>query len=80
MLVFKTWDGGEGTVDEHFTINGHPYVIVSGRHVHDVVFARTAVDPAHVKTGENTLRLLSDTEHHGIEVLLPGPCLVIKFR
>jgi hypothetical protein len=26
------------------------------------------------------LRLFSDTEHHGIEILLPGPCLVLRYK
>jgi hypothetical protein len=30
--------------------------------------------------GVNVVRVLSNTEHHGIEVLLPGPALVIRSR
>ncbi len=77
-LIVKIWDGGEGTVQTPFKINGHPYSITSGRAIHDVVFTDVEVDPAHLKTGTNTLTVLSDTEHHGIEVLLPGPCLVVR--
>jgi hypothetical protein len=28
--------------------------------------------------GANEFELLSDTEHHGIEILLPGPCLMVR--
>jgi hypothetical protein len=28
-----------------------------------------------LRGGENSLTVLSDTEHHGIEILLPGPAL-----
>jgi len=59
-LIVRIWDGGEGTITEHFKINGYPYSITSGR-------------------ANNTLVLLSDTEHHGIEVLLPGPCLLLRY-
>jgi len=79
MLMVRIWDGGEGTVTEHFKINGHPYSITSGRANHDLVFTNVEVDINHLKAGENTLTLLSDTEHHGIEVLLPGPCLVLRY-
>jgi hypothetical protein len=79
QLIVKVWDGGEGNVKEHFKINGHFYNITSGKHVHDVVFTKTAVDIKHLKPGKNKLELLSDTEHHGIEVLVPGPCLVLRF-
>jgi hypothetical protein len=78
-LMVRVWDGGEGTVKEHFKINGHPYSITSGKAIHDLVFTNIEVDVKHLKAGANTLTLLSDTEHHGIEVLLPGPCLVLRY-
>jgi hypothetical protein len=78
-LMVRVWDGGEGTVKEHFKINGHPYSITSGKAIHDLVFTNVEVDVEHLKFGENTLTLLSDTEHHGIEVLLPGPCLLLRY-
>lgn len=78
VLVTKVWDGGAGTVEEPFTINGHAYDIISGTAIHDVVFTRTKVDPTHLVAGENILRLYSDTEHHGVEMLLPGPGLIIR--
>ena len=79
-LLIKIWDGGEGGVKEPFKINGHPYSITSRRAVHDVVFTTADVDPAHLWAGENEITLLSDTEHHGIEVLLPGPVLIVRYR
>ncbi len=33
---------------------------------------------AHLRQIENRLTLLSDTEQHGIKVLLPGACLKIR--
>ena len=80
QLLVKVWDGGEGTVEEPFKINGHPYSIVSGNHIHDVVSTTSDVRPEHLKTGDNVLTLFSDTEHHGIEVLLPGPCFIVRYR
>jgi len=80
QLLVKAWDGGEGTVKNPFTINGHPYSIVSGKHIHDVVFTQVDVRPDHLKSGENELEILSDTEHHGIEILLPGPCLILRYK
>ncbi len=78
-LMVKIWDGGEGSVNEPFKINGHAYSITSGRAIHDVVHTDVDVDPAHLKPGANRVTLLSDTEHHGIEILLPGPCLVVRY-
>ncbi|MBN2000713.1 hypothetical protein JW935_24400, partial [candidate division KSB1 bacterium] len=80
VLYVRIWDGGEGEVEEPFKINGHAYPITSGKAIHDVVFTRNKVDIKHLKAGENEMTLLSDTEHHGIEILLPGPCVVLKYK
>ncbi|MHC4693117.1 MAG: hypothetical protein ACYS67_10285 [Planctomycetota bacterium] len=79
-LMIKIWDGGEGKVKEPFKINGHPYSITSGKAIHDVVFTIAEVNPKHLKPGRNQISLLSDTEHHGIEVLLPGPALIARYN
>ena len=80
QLMIKIWDGGEGNIKESFKINGHPYPITSRRAVHDVVFTIADVNPKHLKPGKNQITLLSDTEHHGIEVLLPGPVLIARYN
>jgi len=80
QLMIKIWDGGEGKVEEPFKINGHPYPITSQKAIHDVVFTIAEVDPEHLKPSKNQITLLSDTEHHGIEVLLPGPVLMVRYK
>ena len=80
QLMIKIWDGGEGKVKEPFKINGHPYSITSRKAVHDVVFTVAEVNTEHLKPGKNQINLLSDTEHHGIEVLLPGPVLIARYN
>jgi hypothetical protein len=77
--MIKIWDGGEGNVKEPFKINGYPYSITSGKAIHDVVFTVVEVNSKHLHPGKNEIALLSDTEPHGIEVLLPGPVLVTRF-
>lgn len=80
QLMIKIWDGGEGNITEPFKINGPPYSITSGKAVHDVVFTVAKVKHEHLKPGKNQIKLLSDTEHHGIEVLLPGPVLMVRYK
>jgi len=79
-LMVRIWDGGEGEVREPFKVNGHAYAITSGKAVHDLVFTDVEVRREHLNPGENTVILYSDTEHHGIEMLPPGPCLILRFR
>jgi hypothetical protein len=78
-LHVVVWDGGAGTVRDSFTFNGRP-LPVAGAGRHDVIYTRLPIEPALLRRGPNTIELLSDTEHHGIEILLPGPALVVRTR
>lgn len=73
------WDGGAGSMENPFTINGYPLTI-AGSGAHDVLYRVMPISPQQLKKGENEIILCSDTEHHGIEILLPGPCLVIRTK
>jgi CubicO group peptidase (beta-lactamase class C family) len=71
------WDGGAGTVKDYFTLNGHPLSVArAGKH--DVIYSRLDLDAKLLRKGPNRVEVLSDTEHHGLEVLMPGPALVVR--
>ena len=78
-LHVALWDGGRGTIDNYFTLNGRPLsVAASGKH--DVIYSVLRIDPTLLKSGSNHIALRSDTEHHGLEVLLPGPALAVRAK
>jgi CubicO group peptidase (beta-lactamase class C family) len=62
-----------------FTHNGRP-LAVTGKGKHDVIYSTLPLDPKLLVKGSNRTELLSDPEHHGIEVLQPGPALVVRCR
>ena len=78
-LHVNAWTGGAGTVKEYFRLNGHHFPVAEGAK-HELIYSRFEVDPGILKQGINVIELLSDTEHHGIEILLPGPCLMIRSK
>ena len=78
-LHVVAWTGGGGTVKEYFTLNGHHFPIAEGND-HEIVYSRLPVDPSQLKQGANQIELLSDTEHHGIEIMAPGPALLVRYR
>lgn len=78
-LHMAIWDGGKGETAEPVTLNAHP-LEVAGDGSHDLLYRVVPIDPAILKEGANEVRLLSDTEHHGIEVLLPGPALLVRWK
>jgi hypothetical protein len=77
QLHVIAWDGGAGAVKDYFTLNGQQFDI-AGKAKHDVIYSTINVNPALLKRGANRIELYSDTEHHGIEILLPGPALMIR--
>ncbi|MGQ9621553.1 MAG: hypothetical protein ACUVTX_11320 [Bacteroidales bacterium] len=79
-LLVRIWDGGEGTVSQPFKMNGVPYKITTGFATHDLVCTVNPVLPDNLRQGENLIELYSDTEHHGIEICLPGPALIVRYR
>ncbi len=78
-LSICVWDGGAGEVKDYFTLNGHA-LNVAAAGGHDVIYSVVDLDPQWLQVGKNAARLLSDTEHHGIEVLYPGPLMTIRYR
>jgi hypothetical protein len=78
-LHVVVWDGGAGDVKDYFTLNGHP-LAVAGTGRHDVRYSRVPIPPTILKQGANRIELLSSTDHHGIEVLRPGPALMLRTR
>ena len=73
------WDGGAGTVEDDFTFNGRALEVAGGGH-HDVLYRVVPLERDMLRKGPNRIELLSSTEHHGIEILLPGPALVVRSR
>jgi hypothetical protein len=78
-LHVVTWTGGAGTVKEYFKLNGVHYPVAEGAR-HELVYSPLPVEPRNLRRGLNRIELLSDTEHHGIEVIYPGPALAVRYR
>ncbi len=79
VLHCVTWTGGSGTIRNYFTLNGKHFPVAEGDR-HELIYTRLDVEPMILRRGRNPVELLSDTEHHGIEVILPGPALMIRFK
>lgn len=77
QLHVVIWDGGSGGLADHFTLNGQAFE-VAATGMHDVLYRILDIDPKLLRRGDNEIRVVSSTEHHGIEVLLPGPALVVR--
>ena len=78
QLHINVWDGGKGTVGRPLTLNGHALETADWQGRHDLIYTVIELEPAILKKGANRVAIRSDTEHHGIEVCLPGPALIVR--
>ncbi len=79
-LYIKNWYGNIEHNPAPFKINGHSYPIYEDRHHRILAFNQLEVDPDHLRRGVNEFTVYSETEHHGIEVFLPGPVLIVRYK
>ena len=82
VLLHRTWNAADdhaagGHIEEPLLINGHPFKCYGKNHF----YALSAVDVpvSTLLEGDNEVAYTSDTEHHGIEILWPGPALIIRY-
>ncbi len=73
------WTAGAGNVKEYFRLNGVHYPVAEGSN-HEFMYVRLPVNPRNLRRGLNRIELLSDTDHHGIEIIYPGPALAVRYR
>jgi hypothetical protein len=80
-MPIRTWNGTNNEVGyTPLKINeGDTLGIIRGAN-HYYKMESPEVDPALLLNGTNILHLTSTTEHHGCEVLLPGPAFLVKWN
>ena len=72
-LSLRTWHGWDGH-HAPLRFNGHLFAIDGHNHHYD--HDLHPIDPTWLLRGENEFRIRSDTHHHMLEVLWPGPLLL----
>ena len=74
-LHLRTWHGYAGH-HEPLDLNGTALPVRGNEHFFD--YDRLRLPQAVIREGENRLTFRSTTEHHQLEVLWPGPAIVIR--
>lgn len=77
VLHYRTWEGDDRH-HEPFQLNGHPHLNQGNNHHYD--YDLIPIPISELRTGNNTFTIHSNTEHHMIEVLWPGPALTVRFK
>jgi len=81
-LVVRTWNGIDGAAEagqDHSTkVNGWRVPVTYGAN-HYYSLDVVDVPPSVLVNGTNTVTFDSQSTHHGIEILWPGPMLLVRF-
>jgi hypothetical protein len=73
VIALRTWNGFK----HDFRFNDHVGQVNGADHKY--AYGLRNVPVAAIRTGENVISFHSDTEAHGIEVLWPGPALLVRY-
>jgi hypothetical protein len=81
-LYHRTWNAGDdevagGTIEKPLRVNGHAYKCYGKNHRYALSAVQIATGD--LKEGANKIAYASNTVHHGIEILWPGPALVVRY-
>ncbi len=76
-LALRTWHGWDGH-HSPLQLNDHRMPISGMNHHYD--FDILDVPVSALRRGENVFSVHSDTEHHMLEVLWPGPALLVRYQ
>jgi len=76
FLALRTWHGWDGH-HAPLRLNGHEFPIQGKNHHFD--FDRIPVPVGALRRGENVFEVHSETEEHMLEVLWPGPALIVRY-
>ncbi|NLI80094.1 MAG: hypothetical protein GX443_00180 [Deltaproteobacteria bacterium] len=77
VMLVKTWNGNEAGATFYSRVNGWtaPKYGLDHLYSYDVV----PVPLSALTAGDNTLSFYSATEHHGMEILWPGPAIMVRY-
>jgi len=72
-LFLRTWNGHASPL----TVNEWEDTIGGANHYY--ALSRRDVPPEELRSGENVIQFHAETEHHGAEILWPGPALIMRY-
>jgi len=83
MLIHRTWNGqdggaGSGTIENPLSVNNWQGKVEGVNH--NYALSRVRVPVISIREGSNRVGYYSDTDHHGIEILWPGPAILIRYN
>jgi hypothetical protein len=77
VLALRTWHGWDGH-HEPLALNGVMFPVSGKNHHYD--FDLLPLPAGAARDGENLFEMSSKTEHHMLEVLWPGPALIVRYE
>ncbi|RZB35460.1 MAG: hypothetical protein SRB2_03146, partial [Desulfobacteraceae bacterium Eth-SRB2] len=77
VMYVTTWNGNDGTDNFYSKVNSWTAPKYGANHFHS--YDQVPVPLSELTTGENLITFSSSTIHHGIEIMWPGPAIVVQY-
>jgi len=76
-VFVRTWNGRERHASYYTKVNGYNLPSYGLDHFYSLDMLNVPVSA--LNSGNNTITFQSSTTHHGIEILWPGPAVIVKY-
>jgi hypothetical protein len=73
----RTWNGNENGESFYTRVNGYTVPKYGRDHFYSLDMLNIPIGS--LRTGDNTITFHSETVHHGIEIMWPGPAIIVKY-
>jgi flagellar hook assembly protein FlgD len=73
----RTWNGNENGESFYTRVNGYTIPKYGIDHFYSLDMLNIPISS--LRTGDNTITFHSETVHHGIEIMWPGPAIIVKY-
>ena len=82
-LFHRTWNAADdadarGTVSHPLLVNGYGFKTFGKNH--NFALSNVSIPVENLKEGQNFVSYSSNTTHHGIEILWPGPAIMVRYE
>ncbi|TWU62150.1 Soluble aldose sugar dehydrogenase YliI precursor [Crateriforma conspicua] len=76
VLHYRTWEASDAH-HEPLRLNGHPHRHEGKNHHYD--YDLLPIPVGQLRRGDNRFTIRSETQHHMVEVLWPGPAITVRY-
>ena len=77
LMKVASWNGNDGSEDFYSKVNNWTVPKYGSNHFYS--YDQITVPVSALRTGSNIFKISSSTDHHGLEIMWPGPSILVRY-